>query len=152
MRLVGALIAAVLLFAGCGEGNDSTKSKSEAAGDPSPSATTSENASGSMSDDCELAALTWMRAAKDAIGDAIFEVPFDDPTARDAPTDQIEVYCDGALHLKVTEANYELALLNTWLTVCKNVPQNCDQTKNEKQRQKADGIVNEVDALVKASS
>lgn len=105
-----------------------------------------------MSDDCELAALTWTRAARDDISDAVFEVPFDAPTARDAPTDQIEVYCDGALHLKVTEANYELALLNTGLTICKTAPQNCDKPKNEKQRQKADGLVGEVDALVKASS
>lgn len=144
MRLYIALAVAVVVVAGCGGGNDDGSSAAE----PSTEAETSTAAEEGPSEDCELAVLTWKRAANDAVGDAIFEVPFDEPEARDRPTDEIEVYCSQEVSAKVAEANYELALLNAGLTVCQNVPENCDADKNEGIREKVQVLVAEVDGLI----
>lgn len=97
----------------------------------------SEPTASEASDDCKLAVLAWRRAADKAVADAIFEVPFDKPDAVNEPADQISVYCPKDIGGKVAEANYELALLNTGLTICETIPANCDSAGNDRQREKA---------------
>lgn len=140
MRLAIALTAAVLFLTSCG--GEEPKSDAE----PS-SSKPSETTSAGLSDDCKVALLTWQRAADRAISDAAAEVPFGEPDDANEATDRITVYCAKGIVAKVAEANYELALLNSGLTICDTVPENCDVRENETQRGKADAAITEVKAL-----
>lgn len=135
----------IALLAGCGaEKNDPepapTRTASERAGEPTGN-----------SDQCQLAVLAWKRAARADLVAAVYEVAFDDPKARDVPTDEIKVYCSADLDRAVAEANYELALLNAGLTICETRPDNCDPPKNETQRAKATTLVDKISSLIGAN-
>lgn len=102
------------------------------------------------SDDCRLAATTWVRAARQNISDSVFEQPFMDADARAEPGDRIEVYCSSDLFSAAAEGDYELAALNAELTICQNVPVNCAPADVTRARDRADALVDRVADLADA--
>jgi hypothetical protein len=135
-----------LMASGCGAAKQTSATDST---DPNTSDPTSNVAQTptytGTSPECELAVKSWVRAARNQYYDAAFEVPFTHPTATARPANRIDVYCDDdELSRAVREANYELALLNAGLTVCQNVPANCDRRGNDEQFEKAKQLVESV--------